>query len=107
MASWTKRGSRLAGAGIAASWTFSIAAGAAVGEDCARLAGKTFDHAAIASATNVAPPFGVAGNNPPTPVTVNLPFCRVEGSIRPSPDSDIVFEVWLPPKTAWNGKIRC
>jgi feruloyl esterase len=30
-------------------------------------------------------------------------FCRVAGSIRPSADSDIRFELWLPAK-AWNGK---
>jgi feruloyl esterase len=30
-------------------------------------------------------------------------FCRVAGSIKPSPDSDIRFEVWLPAE-GWNGK---
>jgi feruloyl esterase len=36
----------------------------------------------------------------------NLPsFCRVEGAIRPSPDSDIRFEVWMP-SAGWNGKFR-
>ena len=33
------------------------------------------------------------------------PFCRVQGIIRPSPDSDIRFEVWLP-STGWNGRFR-
>lgn len=36
----------------------------------------------------------------------NLPsFCRVEGVIRPSPDSEIRFEVWMP-SGGWNGKLR-
>ena len=35
---------------------------------------------------------------------MNAPFCRVQGSIKPSSDSDIAFEVWLPPEAAWNGK---
>ena len=35
--------------------------------------------------------------------TVVVPFCRVTGSIKPTPQSDIRFEVWLPAKTAWNG----
>ena len=36
----------------------------------------------------------------------NLPaFCRVEGVIKPSDDSDIHFEVWLPAQK-WNGKFR-
>jgi hypothetical protein len=33
----------------------------------------------------------------------NLPaFCRVQGISRPTPDSDIRFEVWLPRPEAWN-----
>src|SRR5579863_775523 len=44
------------------------------------------------------------GKDPPAPVTVKAPFCRVDGSIKPSQDSDIAFEVWLPPAPAWNGK---
>ena len=32
------------------------------------------------------------------------PLCRVQGVSRPSPDSDIAFEVWLPEAAAWNGK---
>jgi hypothetical protein len=36
----------------------------------------------------------------------NLPtFCRVEGVAKPSPDSDIQFEVWMP-VSGWNGKFR-
>jgi feruloyl esterase len=36
----------------------------------------------------------------------NLPaFCRVAGSIRPTTDSDIRFEVWLPAE-GWNGKFQ-
>ena len=40
-----------------------------------------------------------------SPLT-NLPaFCRVAGSIRPSPDSGIRFETWLP-VSGWNGKFQ-
>jgi Tannase and feruloyl esterase len=36
----------------------------------------------------------------------NLPaFCRVEGVSKPSSDSDIQFEVWMP-SSGWNGKFR-
>jgi hypothetical protein len=36
----------------------------------------------------------------------NLPaFCRVEGVSKPSSDSDIQFEVWLP-TSGWNGRFR-
>jgi len=33
------------------------------------------------------------------------PFCRVVGTIRPSADSDIQFEVWMP-LSGWNGKLH-
>jgi feruloyl esterase len=36
----------------------------------------------------------------------NLPaFCRVAGSLKPTSDSDIRFEVWMP-ATGWNGKFH-
>jgi len=31
-------------------------------------------------------------------------YCRVSITLRPSADSEIKSEVWLPPATAWNGK---
>jgi feruloyl esterase len=40
----------------------------------------------------------------PGPPLTNLPpFCRVAAEIRPTPDSQIRFEVWMP-ATGWNGK---
>ena len=33
-------------------------------------------------------------------------FCRVEATARPTSDSDIKFEVWIPPAEAWNGKFQ-
>jgi hypothetical protein len=38
-----------------------------------------------------------------TPLTGLPPFCRVAGSIKPTSDSDIRFEVWMP-KSGWNEK---
>jgi feruloyl esterase len=31
-------------------------------------------------------------------------FCRVQATLRPTPDSDIRIEVWLPEGAAWNGR---
>jgi len=31
-------------------------------------------------------------------------YCRVSATLKPSPDSDIKIEVWLPAGAAWNGK---
>ena len=40
-------------------------------------------------------------------VTVSVPFCRVQGVAKPSPDSEIKFEVWLPPTAAvWTGRMK-
>ena len=33
-------------------------------------------------------------------------FCRVEATARPTSDSEIKFEVWIPPVEAWNGKFQ-
>jgi len=33
-------------------------------------------------------------------------FCRVEATARPTTDSEIKFEVWIPPADAWNGKLE-
>ena len=38
---------------------------------------------------------------------VDAPFCRVQGVARPSPDSEIKFEVWLPATPqAWSGRFK-
>ena len=72
---------------------------------CEGLASLTLDNAAIISARIV--PEGPApargGGAPPPPA--NMPaHCRVELVLKPSPDSLIHMELWLPPATAWNGK---
>jgi feruloyl esterase len=42
----------------------------------------------------------------PRPLTDLPAFCRVFGSLKPSADSDIQFEVWLPATSSWNGKFQ-
>ena len=38
---------------------------------------------------------------------MTAPFCRVQGVTRPSTDSLINFEVWLPATaSAWNGRLK-
>jgi feruloyl esterase len=51
-------------------------------------------------------PPGAAANARPNPLFEGLPeFCRVTASLRPTPDSDIRIEVWLP-LAGWNGKLQ-
>ena len=38
--------------------------------------------------------------------SVNVPFCRVVAASKPTADSNIGFEVWMPPAGSWNGKFQ-
>jgi hypothetical protein len=73
---------------------------------CERLEGKKLGVGFVMAATSINPPFTVMGKDPPRPTTVSAPFCRIEGVITPTTDSDIRFELWLPPASAWNGKYQ-
>lgn len=71
--------------------------------DCAGLAKLSLPYTAMAAAVEVTagsftPPAGAALQKLP-------PFCRVAGIIRPSADSEIHFEVWMP-ASGWNGKFQ-
>jgi feruloyl esterase len=87
---------------------------ASAGTSCANLAALTIPNVTIKSATAVpAGPFTpsgapIAGDGQARgPAAMTLPaFCRVEGTARPTSDSDIKFEVWIPPADAWNGKFE-
>ena len=76
----------------------------AQGTACANLAALTIPNVVINAATAVA----AGGFTPPGAATaMTLPaFCRVEATARPTSDSDIKFEVWIPPTDAWNGKFQ-
>ena len=71
---------------------------------CAGLTGLALPHTTIVSSESV--PEG--SFDPPgraAPIAGLPSFCRVIGVARPTPDSEIGFEVWLPTST-WNGKYR-
>src|SRR5579872_3175333 len=86
------------------STSLLAASGLASAATCDSLQGKSFGSATIVAAQDIAPPFSVMGKDPPQPTSVTVPFCRAQGVIKPSADSDIKFEVWLPPAASWNGK---
>jgi hypothetical protein len=75
-----------------------MAAGAAPCESLAALAlpNATITVTQTVPAGPFTPPGGRETQNP-------KPFCRVAGVIKPTSDSDIRFEVWLP-AAEWNGK---
>jgi feruloyl esterase len=78
---------------------------AAGGTACANLAALTIPSITIKTAELVA-----AGSyTPPGPqqtATMRPAHCRVEATARPTSDSEIKFEVWIPPVDAWNGKLE-
>jgi hypothetical protein len=70
-------------------------------DSCERLATGVLPHAEISVSKTVpagtfTPPYGASLEKLPS-------FCRVAGVLKPSADSHIRFEVWLP-ASDWNGK---
>ena len=94
----TRRGS----IGLALALGLTAVSGASqAGLSCAQLTSVTPEASTITSAAIVTPPATVGG------ATVSVPFCRVQGTARPSQDSEIKFEVWLPPTAAaWTGRMK-
>ena len=82
----------------------AAAPAAPAGTSCANLAALTIPNITIKSANPIAAgPFSPTAAA--TPLTLPA-FCRVEATARPTSDSEIKFEVWLPPAEAWNGKFQ-
>lgn len=95
---------RLACAAVAVLSIVCVRAGAAASR-CESLAQLKVDHGEITSAqSQPAGPFTVHGfmgaREMPLPA-----FCRVMATLRPTPDSEIKIEVWLP-ATSWNGRLE-
>jgi hypothetical protein len=68
--------------------------------ECERLAQLDLSHTDITLSKVVE----AGGFNPGEASYSHLPsFCRVAGTLRPTSDSDIRFEVWMP-VSGWNGK---
>lgn len=87
-------------------WGFaaSPASAAADAGTCAALSGKALPEARITSVTlQQAGPFSLPPELGPARSVVLPAFCRVQGLLRPTRESNIVFEVWLP-ASDWNGR---
>src|SRR5262245_60563610 len=83
----------------------------ASGAPCDQLAALALKDATVTSARLVStgefvPPSATEGNAANRNAFKNLPaFCRVAATLKPSSDSDIKVEVWLP-ASGWNGKFQ-
>jgi feruloyl esterase len=86
---------------------------AAAPGSCEKLAGLTLPHTTITAAQSVAagafiPPPADPTAGPPVQARAFASlaaFCRVAATLKPSSDSDIKIEVWLP-ASGWNGKFQ-
>ena len=77
---------------------------AATAGDCANLSNVIFPTVTISSASMVS---SITLKNAAGPAAVNTPFCRVQAVARPTSDSEILFEIWLPPtREAWNARMK-
>jgi Tannase and feruloyl esterase len=76
---------------------------AAQAATCESLKTLSFADTTVTSAESVAP----GSFTPPGAgaVRVSAAFCRVSGVIRPTNDSEIQIEIWMPPSN-WNGKLE-
>jgi len=90
----------------------AVLAGPARAATCESLSTLTLPNTTILSAATqaagtFAPPTPAGARTaPPNPAFAALPaFCRIEASLKPSSDSDIRVEVWLP-ASGWNGKLQ-
>jgi hypothetical protein len=73
---------------------------------CEDLVKLSLTNATVTSAVSVASGFKPPPNPHLPPTDIALPaFCRVQGIARPTSDSEIRFEVWLP-VSGWNGKFE-
>src|SRR2546423_2086520 len=93
---------RPAGIGAALALGLVATSGAAhAALKCADLPTVTPEASTITAAAIVTPPATIGG------AAVTVPLCRVQGVARPSFDSEIKFEVWLPPTADdWAGRMK-
>ncbi len=99
---------RLVLGSLAAALVIALSvAPAAAANNCEALTGLTIANTTITAAKSLAagsftPPEAGRGNR----AIDNLPaFCEVHGLLKPTPNSQIHFEVWLPADN-WNGKLQ-
>ena len=74
-------------------------------QTCEKLAELKLANTTITAAQPVAPGAFTPATGSATPFKELPAFCRVTGVIKPTSDSDIKFEVWMP-STGWNGKFQ-
>src|SRR6185436_2700276 len=94
---------------LLATLTIVIAPYAASAATCEDLSKLSLPNTTVTLAQSVAAgalPAPAGRGGPQANPYADLPaFCRVAATLKPSPDSDIKIEVWLP-SSGWNGKFE-
>ncbi len=83
----------------------ALAFGSVSAATCEGLAGLKLPDTTITAAQSVAPGAFAPPTGSPAPYKELPAFCRVAGVIKPTNDSEIKFEVWMP-SANWNGKFH-
>ncbi len=89
---------------LAACAAFSLQAATCDSLASLKIADGTVTAAALVPAGPFALPESGRGRGA-RPIEVSAAFCRVSITLKPSPDSDIHVEVWMP-ASGWNGKFQ-
>lgn len=71
---------------------------------CEALSGLKLQDTTITTAADVAAGPFKANANASAPAMTVPAFCRVAATLKPTPESNIRIELWLPPSETWNGK---
>src|SRR6202162_4037269 len=90
---------------LSALTIWSIGAAAEAG-DCGRLMRIKLDHAAVTSAEIITSGSAIRTSGREELPAAKSDFCRVLVTSRPTADSEIRFELWVPSGSAWNGKFE-
>ena len=90
---------RICAFGLSALTTAATAA-----TSCEGLGSVQLDHAVVTDARMVPEGPGAAGPGPGSVPTVVPAHCSVQLDLKPTSDSLIKMELWLPPAEKWNGK---
>ena len=80
--------------------------GSALAEDCTKLIGVELNHATITSAQSKSAGSAIELPGGETVAAAKAAYCRVQITAKPSADSDIRIELWIPNASAWNGKFE-
>lgn len=84
---------------------FALSSSPALAQSCEKLAELKLANTTITAAQSVAAGAFTPATGSAAPFKDLPAFCRVTGVIKPTPDSEIKFEVWMP-SSGWNGKFQ-